>query len=189
MCEPPFGSPHWPETEVTTDPRWEFGIPAPRDGELAWVQHCYAHLLRGASPLWPCPSGPACSTPEGIRAALIRSGVLRVVIALPRADAVPGTDLCLWLLRRPYGEPDHGPVRMIDLSGLGDAAEVPASSPPGSGCSATPTRPCSARCRALSCSTATRTCFRPAMSRPACRRRAERVFGRPERGQGLAAGV
>ena len=26
--------------ELTADPRWEFGIPAPRDGELAWVQHC-----------------------------------------------------------------------------------------------------------------------------------------------------
>ena len=44
VCEPPFDSPQWPETELTTDPRWEFGIPAPRDGELAWVQHCYAHL-------------------------------------------------------------------------------------------------------------------------------------------------
>ena len=44
MCEPPFDSPQWPEAELTTDPRWEFGIPAPRDGELAWVQHCYAHL-------------------------------------------------------------------------------------------------------------------------------------------------
>jgi len=63
---------------------------------------------------------------EGIRAALVRSGVLRVVIALPQGmTSVPDTDLCLWLLRRPYGELDHGPVRMIDLSGLGDAADVP----------------------------------------------------------------
>src|SRR5947209_12243578 len=44
VCEPPFDAPQWPETELTTDPRWEFGIPAPRDGELAWVQHSYAHL-------------------------------------------------------------------------------------------------------------------------------------------------
>ena len=26
VCEPPFDSPQWPETELTTDPRWEFGI-------------------------------------------------------------------------------------------------------------------------------------------------------------------
>ena len=127
VCEPPFGSPQWPETELTTDPRWEFGIPAPRDGELAWVQHCYAHLRpRGVAVVAVSPRTCVQQSGEGIRAALVRSGVLRVVIALPQGmTSVPGTDLCLWLLRRPYGEPDHRPVRMIDLSGLGDAADVP----------------------------------------------------------------
>jgi len=127
VCVPPFGSPRWPETELTTDPRWEFGIPAPRDGELAWVQHCYAHLRpRGVAVVAVSQRTCVQHSGEGIRAALVRSGVLRVVIALPAGvTSVPGTDLCLWLLRRPYGEPDHGPVRMIDLSGLGDAADVP----------------------------------------------------------------
>ena len=127
VCVPPFGSPQWPETELTTDPRWEFGIPAPRDGELAWVQHCYAHLRpRGVAVVAVSQRACVQHSGEGIRAALVRSGVLRVVIALPQGmTSVPGTDLCLWILRRPYGEPDHGPVRMIDLSGLGDAADVP----------------------------------------------------------------
>ncbi len=127
VCEPPFGSPQWPETELTTDPLWEFGIPAPRDGELAWVQHCYAHLRpRGVAVVAVSQRTCVQHSGEGIRAALVRSGVLRVVIALPQGmTSVPGTDPCLWLLRRPYGEPDHGPVRMIDLSGLGDAADVP----------------------------------------------------------------
>jgi len=127
VCEPPFGSAQWPETDLTTDPRWEFGIPAPRDGELAWVQHCYAHLRpRGVAVV--AVSQRTCVQPSGedIRAALVRSGVLRVVIALPQGmTSVPGTDICLWILRRPYSEPDHEPVRMIDLSGLGDAADVP----------------------------------------------------------------
>ena len=127
VCEPPFDSPQWPETELTTDPRWEFGIPAPRDSELVWVQHCYAHLRpRGVAVV--AVSRRTCVQPsgEGIRAALVRSGVLRAVIALPRGmTSVAGTDLCLWILQRPYGEPDRGPVRMIDLSGLGDAADVP----------------------------------------------------------------
>ena len=48
VCEPPLDQPQWPSAELTTDPRWEFGTPAPRDGELAWVQHCYAHL----APAW-----------------------------------------------------------------------------------------------------------------------------------------
>src|SRR2546429_6944338 len=42
----------------------------------------------------------------------------------PRSTLFPYTTL-FRSLRRPYGEPDHGPVRMIDLSGLGDAADVP----------------------------------------------------------------
>jgi hypothetical protein len=127
VCEPPFDSPQWPETELTTDPRWEFGIPAPRDGELAWAQHCYAHLRsRGVAVVAVSQRTCVQASGEGIRAALVRSGVLRAVIALPRGmTSVPGTDICLWILRRAHGEPDHGPVRMIDLSGLGDAADVP----------------------------------------------------------------
>jgi hypothetical protein len=127
VCEPPLDSPQWPETELTTDPRWEFGIPAPRDGELAWVQHCYAHLRpRGVAVVAVSSRTSVQPSGEGIRAALIRSGVLRAVIALPKGMAsIPGTDICLWILRRPYGKPDRGPVQMIDLSRLGDAADVP----------------------------------------------------------------
>jgi N-6 DNA Methylase len=128
VCEPPLDSPQWPEAELATDPRWEFGIPAPRDGELAWVQHCYAHLRpRGVAVV--AVSTRTCVQPSGgpIRAALVRAGVLRHVIALPSGSSLlPGTDICLWVLRRPY-EPaqTHAPVSMIDLSGLADAADVP----------------------------------------------------------------
>jgi N-6 DNA Methylase len=127
VCEPPFDRPDWPVSELTTDRRWEFGIPAPRDGELAWVQHCYAHLRpRGVAVV--ALAQRTCVQPSGehIRAALVRTGVLRAVIALPKGmGSVPGTDLCLWVLRRPAGTSDRAPVRMIDLSGLGDAADVP----------------------------------------------------------------
>jgi N-6 DNA Methylase len=128
VCEPPLESPQWPEAELATDPRWEFGIPAPRDGELAWVQHCYAHLRpRGVAVV--AISTRTCVQPSGepIRAALVRAGVLRHVIALPSgSSSLPGTEICLWVLRRPY-EPaqTHAPVSMIDLSGLADAADVP----------------------------------------------------------------
>lgn len=149
VCEPPLDRPEWPVAELTTDRRWEFGIPAPRDAELAWVQHCYAHLRpRGVAVV--AVSQRACVTPSGehIRAALVRAGVLRAVIALPAAvSSVPGTDICLWMLRRPAGTPgaartarhaarshpargllsddDSAPVWMIDLSGLGDPADLP----------------------------------------------------------------
>jgi predicted DNA-binding transcriptional regulator AlpA len=127
VCEPPFDRPEWPSLELTTDPRWEFGIPAPRDGELAWVQHCYAHLRpRGVAVVAVSRRTSVQQSGEGIRDCLVRSGVLEAVIALPHGmTSVPGTDLCLWVLRRPYGAAVLGPVRMVDLSGLGDAADVP----------------------------------------------------------------
>ena len=127
VCEPPFDRPDWPAAELTTDRRWEFGIPAPRDGELAWVQHCYAHL-RPHGVTVAAVSQRTCVQPSGehIRAALVRTGVLRAVIALPKdMGSLPGTDICLWVLRRPGGAPDRAPVRIIDLSGLGDPADVP----------------------------------------------------------------
>jgi len=127
VCEPPFDLPQWPSTELTTDPRWEFGIPAPRDSELAWVQHCYAHLRpRGVAIVAVSPRTCVQQSGEHIRAALVRSGALRDVIALPkRMSSVPYTDVFLWVLQRPYGAPDHAAVRMVDLSRLGDAADVP----------------------------------------------------------------
>jgi hypothetical protein len=127
VCEPPFDLPQWPSAELTTDPRWEFGIPAPRDGELAWVQHCYAHLRpRGVAIVAVSPRTCVQLSGEHIRAALVRSGALRDVIALPEGmGSVPDSDVFLWVLQRPYDAPDHGAVRMVDLSGLGDAADVP----------------------------------------------------------------
>jgi hypothetical protein len=49
-----------------------------------------------------------------------------MVIALPVGiGSLPGTDICLWVLRRPSGKPDRNEVRMLDLTGLGDPADVP----------------------------------------------------------------
>jgi hypothetical protein len=57
---------------------------------------------------------------------MIRSGALSAVIELPhQMTSVPGTSLCLWVLRRPYGSGGGDSVRLIDLSGLGDPANVP----------------------------------------------------------------
>lgn len=127
VCEPPFDRPDWPAAELTTDARWEFGIPGPRDGELAWVQHCYAHL-RPRSVAVIAVSARTCvqQSGEAVRETMIRSGSLSAVIELPhQMTSVPGTSLCLWVLRRPHGEDAREPVRLLDLSGLGDPADVP----------------------------------------------------------------
>ncbi|WP_198152799.1 N-6 DNA methylase [Pseudofrankia sp. DC12] len=126
VCEPPFDRPDWPAGELTTDRRWEFGIPAPRDGELAWAQHCYAHLRpHGTAVIAVSPR--TCVSPSGqpIREAMVRSGALRAVIALPPKMSSSGIDVNLWVLRRPHGESDTAPVDMVDLTGFPDMAEVP----------------------------------------------------------------
>jgi hypothetical protein len=127
VCEPPFDRTDWPAEALTTDARWEFGIPGPRDGELAWVQHCYAHLRpRGMAVI--AVSARTClqQSGEAVREAMIRSGSLSAVIELPhRMTSVPGTSLCLWVLRRPHGEDRHAPVHLVDLSRFDDPADVP----------------------------------------------------------------
>jgi|SRR5579884_2135528 len=127
VCEPPFDVPQWPVSELTTDPRWQFGIPAPRDAELAWVQHCYAHLRpRGVAVVAVSPRTCVQASGQHVRAALVRSGVLREVIALPKGmGSESDTDVYLWVLQRPYGQPVDPPIRFVDLSGLADAADVP----------------------------------------------------------------
>ncbi|HET7013566.1 MAG TPA: N-6 DNA methylase [Streptosporangiaceae bacterium] len=128
VCEPPLDQQQWPSIHLTTDPRWEFGTPAPRDSELAWVQHCYAHLRpRGVAVVAVSPRTCFQISGQDIRAALVRAGALRDVIALPSGLSTrPGTGMYLWVLQRPHASPDdYAPVRMADLSDLGDPAEVP----------------------------------------------------------------
>ncbi|EEN87320.1 N-6 DNA Methylase [Rhodococcus erythropolis SK121] len=127
VCEPPLGQSRWPMDELATDPRWEFGIPSARESELAWVQHCYAHLRPGGVAV-VMVSMRTCMQSSGqhIRAALVRAGVLRDVIALPSGlGSLPDTDLYVWVLQKPIGHPEFAPVRMTDLSGLADPADVP----------------------------------------------------------------
>ena len=52
--------------------------------------------------------------------------MLRAVIALPPGMSNRGRHRHLPVGAAPaVGQPDHGPVRMIDLSGLGDPVDVP----------------------------------------------------------------
>lgn len=125
VCEPPFDRPGWPAEELATDRRWEFGRPEPRDGELAWVQHCYAHLRpRGTAVVVVSPR--ACVSPSGqaIRKLMIGKGALRAVIALPAEMSTVTGEACLWVLRRPRGEEEDEPVVLVDFSSA-DRAAVP----------------------------------------------------------------
>ncbi|QSS91145.1 N-6 DNA methylase [Streptomyces sp. M54] len=135
LCHPPFNERNWGHEELAYDPRWEYGLPARTESELAWVQHVLARLRDGGTAVLLMPPA-AASRRSGrrIRAGLLRRGALQAVIALPAGAAPPyGIPLHLWVLRRP--EPGVRPaadVLLADTTGLpGPTTAAPEAAPTG----------------------------------------------------------
>ncbi|MFP8885960.1 N-6 DNA methylase [Streptomyces mangrovi] len=126
LCRPPSGEQDWGHQELAYDPRWEYGLPARAESELAWAQHCLSRLRPGGTAVLLMPPAAASRrTGRRVRAALLRRRALRAVVALPATAARPDDPPPhLWVLRRPGG-PEGAPV------------PVPLSPCPGS-CSSTP---------------------------------------------------
>ncbi|MGW0434089.1 N-6 DNA methylase [Micromonospora sp. NPDC003197] len=106
LCAPPYGQRAWGQEDLAYDPRWIFGLPARSEPELAWLQHCLAHLAPGGQAVLLMPPASA-ERPAGrrVRAEMLRSGALRAVVALPAGIAPPlHIGLHLWLLERPRPE-------------------------------------------------------------------------------------
>ncbi|MFD4127785.1 N-6 DNA methylase [Streptomyces globisporus] len=129
LCHPPFNERTWGHDELSYDPRWEYGLPARTESELAWVQHVLARLRDGGTAVLLMPPA-AASRRSGrrIRAGLLRRGALRAVIALPAGAAPPyGIPLHLWILCKP--EPGVRPA--ADLL-LADTSDLPGPAPDAS---------------------------------------------------------
>ncbi|WP_327306383.1 N-6 DNA methylase [Streptomyces sp. NBC_01298] len=123
LCHPPFNERNWGHEELSYDPRWEYGLPARAESELAWVQHALAHLREGGTAvlLMP-PAAAARRSGRRIRADLLRRGALRAVVALPAGAAPPyGIPLHLWVLRRPapHAAAPSG-LLLVDTAALAD---------------------------------------------------------------------
>ncbi|WP_371616212.1 N-6 DNA methylase [Streptomyces sp. NBC_00454] len=121
LCHPPFNERNWGHEELAYDPRWEYGLPARAESELAWIQHALAHLREGGTAVLLMPPAVAARrSGRRIRADLLRRGALRAVVALPAGAAPPyGIPLHLWVLRRPspHGAPPSG-LLLVDTAGL-----------------------------------------------------------------------
>ncbi|MFE4871937.1 N-6 DNA methylase [Streptomyces sp. NPDC056682] len=121
LCHPPFNERAWGHDELAYDPRWEYGLPARTESELAWVQHALARLRDGGTAVLLMPPA-AASRRSGrrIRADLLRRGALRAVVALPAGAAPPyGIPLHLWVLRRPGAATRPAPeLLLVDTSGI-----------------------------------------------------------------------
>jgi SAM-dependent methyltransferase len=107
LCNPPFNERDWGYEELATDQRWTHGLPPRTEPELAWVQHLLAHLRPGGSAVVVLP--PAVASRKAgrrIRGSLLRTGMLRAVVALPPGCAQPhSVSLQLWVLRAASGSP------------------------------------------------------------------------------------
>ncbi|MFI0542712.1 N-6 DNA methylase [Streptomyces sp. WSLK1-3] len=121
VCDPPVGEPDWGREDLLLDPRWEFGTPSRAEGELAWLQHAYAHTAPGGRVLMVLPASVAYrKAGRRIRAELVRRGILTQVIALPSGTAAShALPVHLWQLRRPLNPGDAATsVRMVDLTAV-----------------------------------------------------------------------
>ncbi|MEU6411708.1 N-6 DNA methylase [Microbispora sp. NPDC046933] len=142
VCNPPFNERGWGYEELTSDPRWEYGLPPRGESELAWVQHCLAHVKPGGLVVVMMPGTAAARRPgRRIRGNLLRAGALRAVITLsPGAAPASSGAPDLWVLRRPVpGDSPPSDVLMVDAGedlvladkawqAFVDGAELPAGS-------------------------------------------------------------
>ncbi|EHR60608.1 type I restriction-modification system methyltransferase subunit [Saccharomonospora cyanea NA-134] len=131
FCEPPFGYRDWGYEELSVDRRWDYGLPVKNEPELAWLQHCLAHVRPGGLVVGLLPAAVA-SRRSGrlVRKELVRRGVVRAVFALPAGLlATTGIPLHLWLLRAPADDDTPMSVLLVDASDHGGRARGEADWP------------------------------------------------------------
>ncbi|WP_079155438.1 N-6 DNA methylase [Streptomyces ambofaciens] len=119
LCNPPYGVRDWGHDDLAYDQRWAYGVPPKGEPELAWVQHCLAHLAPGGRAVLLMPPAVAERTAgRRIRAQLVRDGALRAVVSLPQGAATPlHIGLHLWVLERPDSQAEApGTILLVDAA-------------------------------------------------------------------------
>ncbi|MBA2946508.1 N-6 DNA methylase [Streptomyces himalayensis] len=119
VCDPPVGVTDWGREELLLDSRWELGTPSRAEGELAWLQHAYAHTAPGGRVVMVMSASAAYrKAGRRIRSELVRRGILTQITALPAGTASShALPVHLWHLRRPESAEDAATyVRMVDLT-------------------------------------------------------------------------
>ncbi|MEU0516723.1 N-6 DNA methylase [Streptosporangium sp. NPDC006007] len=120
VCDPPANVPDWGREDLLLDARWQLGVPTRAESELAWLQHCYAHVAPGGRAIFVMPASVAYrNAARRIRAELVRRGILTQLVALPAGMvASHAQSVHLWLLRRPSSPDDDAvsAVRVVDLT-------------------------------------------------------------------------
>lgn len=118
VVEPPLGQ-KWAGVWTPGDLRGRFGVPSAATADLAWVVDAAARL-EGEARGFVLTSFGALSrggVEERVRAALVRSGAVESIIALPpkllQYTSIP---LALWVLRAPSGDDANRLVELVDAT-------------------------------------------------------------------------
>lgn len=130
VCDPPSAMRDWGREKLLYDARWAFGLPARGESDLAWLQHCYSHLVPGGTALVLLASSAAARrTGRRIRAEILRQGALTGIVALPAGLAVDHPHpLHAWILTRPIDPGTrHATIEMIDAGSATDRDDPLAS--------------------------------------------------------------
>lgn len=118
VAEPPFGV-RFDAPWALADPRFTFGLPPKSSADLAWVQHCIAHLAEAGVAYVVTPHGPLfrSGADRAIRVELLRRGCVRAIVGLPGKlhphTAIP---LAVWVVQRPNAMQQS--VLLIDGAGM-----------------------------------------------------------------------
>lgn len=104
------------------DPRWTWGEPGSNDGNVAWIQHCLAHLADDGRAVLVLGNGALFEPGRAgrIRQRLVTAGLLEAVIALPpglfASTGMPRAVVVLAKGRSGVGD-EPPPTLMVDLTG------------------------------------------------------------------------
>ncbi|AVJ26945.1 type I restriction-modification system subunit M [Achromobacter spanius] len=121
LANPPFNISDWWHGSLEGDARWEYGDPPHGNANYAWLQHMLHHLKPTGRAGIVLANGSMSSSQnnEGvIRAAMVDSDVVEVMVALPPQlffnTQIPA---CLWFLAKQKKR--KGEVLFIDARKLG----------------------------------------------------------------------
>jgi predicted DNA-binding transcriptional regulator AlpA len=101
LCHPPFAERSWGQESHVGDPRFDYGLPARGESELAWAQISLSAVAEGGTAVVVMPPA-AAARPAGrrIRRELVARGALAAVLALPPGLAAHYAHaLQIWVLR------------------------------------------------------------------------------------------
>jgi len=121
LLDPPLGVSDWGDADIYLDQRWSYGVPPPKNSDLAWVQLAVQSLgVHGRGVVATTPGALSRGGREAeIRSALLAAGCVSAVVMLPaRLRANTSIPVALWVLRAPTTTPEA--VLLVDASQLGE---------------------------------------------------------------------